>query len=216
MNFIKNNFLSFLALILMVITSIVLYGDLPAQLPASFDFDGTVQESRPKQLMVIMLPLIFLALIAVINVLIRFSPQKFSMPNSKRAMDIIVFGIGLLFGFIHFALLINAGNFDVFMLYLTYGIALFFIVVGNVFGKTERNFFIGIRLPWTIASSANWKATHRFAGKIMVVVGVLLLIAGRLYPQPALIIILCSLTVILPVGYSLLYFLRHEQSGQTD
>jgi len=215
MNFIKSNLLSLITLLIMIAISGLLYGDLPAQLPSGFDIDGTIRASRPRELMVILFPLLYLVLIAVINVLLRLSPQKFSMPNSKRAMDIILFGVGLLFCFVHYALLVNNGDFAAFMLYFTYGIALFFIVVGNVFGKTERNFFIGIRLPWTIASAANWKATHRFAGKIMVMMGVLLLVSNTLYPQPALSLILCGLTVILPVSYSLVYFLKHEKSGQT-
>jgi uncharacterized membrane protein len=42
------------------------------------------------------------------------------------------------------------------------------ILMGNPMGKVRRNFFIGIRTPWTLASERVWYATHRLAGKLMV------------------------------------------------
>jgi uncharacterized membrane protein len=38
------------------------------------------------------------------------------------------------------------------------------ILMGNPMGKVRRNFFIGIRTPWTLASERVWYATHRLAG----------------------------------------------------
>lgn len=213
MNFVRANLLSFLALAAMLLTSLALYGSLPDQIPSGFNLDGTVQEMRPKQLMAVLLPAIYLVLIAFINVLINLSPRKFSMPNSKRPMDIIVFGVGLLLAFIHYSILVSQGDFSIAVTYISYGVAAFLVVVGNVFGKTERNFFIGVRLPWTIASTANWKATHRFAGRLMVVMGLLLLVSNTLIPNLVFTLVLCGIAVLLPVVYSPLYYFRHERTG---
>lgn len=48
------------------------------------------------------------------------------------------------------------------------------IVIGNYLPKTHRNYIIGIRLPWTLESDKNWRKTHRLAGKIWVLGGLLL------------------------------------------
>ena len=48
------------------------------------------------------------------------------------------------------------------------------IVIGNYLPKTRRNYIIGIRLPWTLESDENWSKTHRLAGKIWVLGGLLL------------------------------------------
>ena len=48
------------------------------------------------------------------------------------------------------------------------------IVIGNYLPKTRRNYIIGIRLPWTLESDKNWRKTHRLAGKIWVLGGLLL------------------------------------------
>ena len=48
------------------------------------------------------------------------------------------------------------------------------IVIGNYLPKTHRNYIIGIRLPWTLENDGNWRKTHRLAGKIWVLGGLLL------------------------------------------
>lgn len=215
MNFLHSNLLSFLALAAMVVLSILLYGDLPDNLPSQFGPSGEVQRMQSKDSMIVLFPGIYLGLIFLINLLISISPNKFSMPNSKRPMDIVIFGIGVLFCFLHFALLKNEGSFTFFVRYFSYGMAMFYIIVGNVFGKTERNFFIGIRLPWTIASEANWRATHRLAGKLMVASGALLLITNSLVVNLYYTLAICIVPGLIPVVYSFIYFNENERDSQS-
>ncbi len=51
--------------------------------------------------------------------------------------------------------------------------AVLFIFLGNYMGKLRRNFWMGIRTPWTIASDVVWERTHRLGGWLMVAVGLL-------------------------------------------
>lgn len=41
--------------------------------------------------------------------------------------------------------------------------------------KIRQNYTVGIRLPWTLSSEDNWDKTHRLAGKLWIVGGVLVL-----------------------------------------
>src|SRR5262249_43685722 len=45
------------------------------------------------------------------------------------------------------------------------------VVLGNFLGKVTRNFFVGIRTPWTLASEEVWFKTHRLGGKLFVFAG---------------------------------------------
>ncbi|MCK7526814.1 MAG: SdpI family protein [Ignavibacteriales bacterium] len=38
---------------------------------------------------------------------------------------------------------------------------LLFIVIGSMLRKAKRNFFIGIRTPWTLSSDYVWDKTHQ-------------------------------------------------------
>jgi len=38
-------------------------------------------------------------------------------------------------------------------------------------GKLTKNFFVGIRTPWTLANDEVWLRTHRLGGKLFAVAG---------------------------------------------
>lgn len=216
MKFIQANLLSILALFALIATSAVLWADLPAEIPSRFALDGEILASRSKELMLIVMPAAFLGLMISINVLIRISPRNFSMPNSKRAMDVIVFGTGLLFAFLHYGMLMNQGDYTFFLHYFSLGMAAFLVVTGNVFGKTERNFFLGIRLPWSINSDANWRATHRLCGKLMVISGTILLLASFFLTSLWLLLGLALSPLAIASIYSFIYYQTHEKQSEPN
>ncbi len=51
------------------------------------------------------------------------------------------------------------------------GTFLFFAMLGNVLGRVRRNFYIGVRVPWTLASERVWNDTHRVAAWLFVACG---------------------------------------------
>lgn len=51
------------------------------------------------------------------------------------------------------------------------GCSAVFIVIGNYMPKTRLNHFIGIRTPWTLTSDYTWERTHRFGGRLFMLVG---------------------------------------------
>ena len=53
-----------------------------------------------------------------------------------------------------------------------------FFVMGNVLGKLRPNWFFGVRTPWTLSSKLSWNKTHRLAGWVFVLGGLLLMAAG--------------------------------------
>lgn len=59
-------------------------------------------------------------------------------------------------------------------------LGLMFAAIGNYLPKCRRNYTIGIKVTWALASDENWNATHRFAGKVWVVGGVAVMLAALL------------------------------------
>src|SRR6185369_4711405 len=88
------------------------------------------------------------------------------------------------------------------------GMFLFFALMGNLMGKVRRNFYMGVRTPWTLASERVWNDTHRLAAKMFVGAGVIGLAAVVLpVPLPAVIISVVVLMIIAgltPAVYSLI------------
>lgn len=190
--------------------SLSLFGSLPDTVPLQFNLAGDPDNYQPKIVAVLVLPVIYIIVLLAVRGLVSISPAQYAMPNSKTAISTILFGVGILFAFIHSAILLHTEVAGIQAQIISIGIAFFLIVVGNVWGKTERNFFLGLRIPWTIASENNWKATHRLAGKLMVVSGMALVLIS--IPSQSLIpaVALSVLTVLVPVIYSYWYFKNHE------
>jgi uncharacterized membrane protein len=96
-------------------------------------------------------------------------------------------------------------------------VGLMFLIIGNQLGKSRRMFMIGLRTPWTLASEEVWIRTHRLAGKLMVLTGLIAIISAFLPIQPRLLAmtLLASIAVaaVIPIVYSYLLWRRERQAG---
>jgi uncharacterized membrane protein len=95
------------------------------------------------------------------------------------------------------------------------GVCLFYVLIGNVMGKLRRNFYLGVRTPWTLASERVWNATHRFAARVTVAGGLLglaLSLAG-LYLWALSAILVPAITSVV---YSLVIYKQLERRGEID
>lgn len=92
-----------------------------------------------------------------------------------------------------------------------------FTVIGNYMPKVTRNFTVGIKLPWTLADEDNWNRTHRFAGPIWVVGGLILLASGLVGIASMIpVIVVLVVMVVLPTGYSMILAKKKAGNGETD
>ena len=84
-------------------------------------------------------------------------------------------------------------------------IGVLFVGLGNVMGKIRPNWFVGFRTPWGLNSPDVWTRTHRFGGRLMLGLGLVLIVAGLLFPAPITTTIVavgaCALAA-LTFGYS--------------
>lgn len=61
------------------------------------------------------------------------------------------------------------------------------IVVANSLPKTRRNFVFGVLTPWTQTSDLAWERTHRFAGRLFMVVGIAGLVSALMLRPEVLV-----------------------------
>ena len=75
-------------------------------------------------------------------------------------------------------------------------LGLLFVGLGIVMPRIEPNYTFGVRLPWTLADPENWRRTHRFAGPVFVVMGVVTVASALLAsmaPEFTLVVLLVAL-----------------------
>ena len=93
-------------------------------------------------------------------------------------------------------------------------IFLFFALVGNFMGKVQRNFWMGVRTPWTLASETVWIRTHRLTAWLWVAAGLVGFVAVLLR-VPFLVCFIGLIAVALfPAIYSLVIYKKLERQGK--
>ncbi len=205
-NHVKANIWSYLLITLSFLYGVFTYDSLPDQIIRQISLSGEPVAFYPKSIAVLFLPALALALTLAVPYLIRRSPSQFSLTHSSRVVPALLLTTNGLVCGLHILMIQKSLNphgpfgFKVDML-----LAVFAIFLGNYFAKVERNFFIGIRTPWTLASEKNWRATHRASAKVWVGLGILCLILSLLKVSGAGVI---GLTVgaLYSISYSYWYF----------
>ncbi|MDD2228245.1 MAG: SdpI family protein [Candidatus Cloacimonetes bacterium] len=93
-------------------------------------------------------------------------------------------------------------------------IGLLFIFLGNLMPKTPRNFFVGIKTPWTLANDDVWQRTHRLGGKLFAVSGVIMIIKGFVLPHDngfqQISGAIAMLILLSPLIYSFIIFQKYK------
>ncbi len=161
-----------------LLCSVLLYDKLPDPVPTHFDASGNANGFTPKPLGAFILPMILAFVGLLFSVIPAISPHGFSIafPRAYAAIAISI----LIFVFAAGTLALSEAmgfKFNVVRVIFP-AIGALFVVMGNYMGKLTRNFFIGIRTPWTLASDEVWLRTHRVGGPLFVLAGIATIIAG--------------------------------------
>jgi len=93
-------------------------------------------------------------------------------------------------------------------------VAVMFIVLGATMSRVKFNYFVGIRVPWTLADEEVWNQTHRVAAKWMMAGGVLALAGTFLLSGDLrfMVFMICILAPILGATvYSYVMFQRKRR-----
>jgi len=187
------------------------YGRLPDPVPTHWNWKGVADGFTPKPWGPFVLPLLLLGICAALSILPRISPKGFGMEQFRRAFEQIVFAIALFFFAIEvLALLVASGS------QISMGRAVFtivgalFVALGNFMGKLTKNFFVGVRTPWTLASDEVWLRTHRLAGKLFVLAGIAVAILALLGTNAVVEVVLLVVAGAIPVVYSYVVYRRLE------
>ncbi len=91
-----------------------------------------------------------------------------------------------------------------------------FAAIGNYLPKTKMNSTMGIKIPWTYSSEENWNATHRFAGRIWMIGGILIMLCALL-PHGWAVTVMLVLTFalcVVPMVYSWQYYKKELAEGK--
>ena len=198
-----------LVMLLPMVLGLLLWNQLPDQIPSHWGIDGEIDGWSSKTFAVFGFPCILFAVHWICVFASQTDPKsKDYHPSTIRLVLWICPVLSLVLNsLVYTAALGYSLNVEVIMPLL---VGLMFIIVGNLLPKCRQSYTMGIKLPWTLANEKNWNKTHRFGGKLWVAGGVVTLATAFLGNFWILMVIL-AVMVILPTVYSYLYYRKHEK-----
>jgi uncharacterized membrane protein len=202
------------------IASAFLYPRLPDKIPMHWNIRGQVDSYAAKSMVTVLLfPFITLCLYAITLFLPFIDPRKNRYIQFEKAYYISRFALIAFFAVVWTALMSASIGLNVSIGKIIPGcVAVLLMVLGNYMGKVRRNWFFGIRLPWTLSSEENWNKTHRLGGKLFVISGVVGLLSCGLKPQWTFGILLgaIAIAVIATTVFSYRLFSRKNPVAKTS
>ena len=164
-------------ILLPILAGVFLWDQLPEQIPAHWNASGEVDGWSSKPFTVFGMPLILLAFQWLCVLGTSTDPKKANHP--EKILHLVLWIIPVLSAVLHvivYATALGQGvRVEVVMPVL---IGLMLSIVGNYLPKCKQNYTIGIKIPWTLNSEENWNKTHRFAGRLWLVCGLLIMLTG--------------------------------------
>jgi len=159
--------------------SAIVYAQMPDVVPIHWNAAGQIDGYAPKLEGVAVVPMAMLVVLAVFAVIPAISPAGWEIERTSRAYRAILIGILAFLLAVHVQVLLAAlHRGPSIQAFIPVAIGILFVLLGNYMPKMRRNFFIGIRTPWTLADEDVWFRTHRLGGVLFVIGGVLLMAVG--------------------------------------
>lgn len=195
---------------------VYVFPGMPDTVPVHFGLDGTVDRYGSK-LEFLAGPLTLTIMSALVYFLLKYLPSidpKKTVKYGDVTFQKIGLGVVLLMSVLSIAIILAATSkgFRIDKMILPV-IGLFFAFMGNLMHSIRPNYFAGLRTPWTLEDPDNWRATHRLAGKLWFVGGLVVTVIVLILPAKAGIITFMSILmvmVLIPVIYSYRYFKKHR------
>ena len=166
-----------IVLLLPIVAGLILWNQLPDQMPTHWNAAGEVDQWNSKPFTVFVLPLIMLAVQWLCSLGTAADPKKAN--HSEKVLQLILWIIPclslVLMAITYATALGKEVRIDVIMPIV---IGLVFAVIGNYLPKCKQSYTIGIKIPWTLNSEENWNKTHRFAGRLWLICGLVMILTG--------------------------------------
>jgi len=188
----KSSVIILLIILASFIAAIYLYPQMPDEMASHWNFKGEVDDYLPKFWGLFLMPIISLGLFLLFLLIPKIDPLKANIEKFRKYFDgFIVLIIVFLFYIYFLSIAWNLGKrFDMGQMMVP-ALGILFYYCGILVENAKRNWFIGIRTPWTLSNEKVWERTHKIGGKLFKISGVIAFL-GIVLPKYAVFFVLIS------------------------
>lgn len=161
------------------IASAIVYPRLPASIPTHWNVAGQPDKWSSRAWGAWMMPVFILGAWVLFRIIPAIDPRGANFAKFGGAFEGIVTSVMLFMLALHIVVLRAAlGQPADMRRVVPIGMGLLFLAIGNLLPRARPNWFVGIRTPWTLSSDRVWDKTHRLGGRVFVVAGIIITLAG--------------------------------------
>jgi len=194
------------------------YASLPDTVPVHFNAEGVADGFGSKSSL--WLHTSILSVVAISNYLLisnlhKIDPKK-TAKTSAETLKLIAIVIVLFLSVINIIITYSAVSypttFSLAKIVLS-AVGLLLSFIGYQMRTIQPNYFIGLRLPWTLEDDDNWEATHRLAARFWIPGGLIIAIIAWFLPFFSAFIasiIITGILVIIPIIFSFRFFRKKQ------
>ncbi len=198
-------------IILFFIIGAYFYPQMPDRMASHWNIQGEVDSYMSKFWGLFLMPIVSIGLLLLFILIPKVDPLKENIEKFRKYFDdFMVLMIVFLFYIYVLTLAWNIGlRFDMGQAIIP-AIGLLFYYIGTLFVNTKRNWFIGIRTPWTLSSDKVWEETHRAGGKLFKLGGIIAIL-GLFFPKHLLWFIVVPVILVVPWTFIYSYFVYQKE-----
>ncbi|RLF30149.1 MAG: hypothetical protein DRJ99_03065 [Thermoplasmata archaeon] len=199
----KNEIIVLGVILLSFIIGIYFYPQMPEKIASHWDAQGQVDGYISKFWGLFLMPLLSMMLFLLFIAIPKIDPLKHNIEKFRKYYDgFVVLIIVYLFYVYLLTIFWNIGIRFSMVQPLAPAMGILFYYIGILTENAKRNWFIGIRTPWTLSSEKVWEKTHKIGGKLFKIAGIITFI-GVFFQRYALFFILVP--IILVAAYTIIY-----------
>lgn len=206
--------ISTVLILLVILAGVILWSRLPDPMASHWNEADQVDGYMGKLWGTFMVPAMMIGLTLLFLAIPSIDPLKKNIADFRGWFNMFIVLFNLFMAFVHgLTLAWNLGHTGLRMsVAMVPTIGLLFILIGLFMRKAKRNYFIGIRTPWTLANDTVWEKTHKLGGKLYITAGVLTMLS-LLFPEKAIVILMVSIlgASFISILYSYLVFRQEEK-----
>ena len=199
------------------VLSLAVFSRLPDRMASHWGVNDQVNGTISRFWGAFLMPLLALGMLGLFLLLPGIDPLKANIAKFREVFNAFIAVILAFLLYIHVLTIVWNLGYQSFRMSTAVvpGVGLLFIFAGLLMRKAKRNFFIGIRTPWTLSSDRVWDETHRLGAILFIACGILTL-AGVFFPGGTaylLVIVPVLIASLFLIVYSYILWTR-EQSGK--
>ncbi|WP_162297943.1 SdpI family protein [Halalkalibacillus sediminis] len=168
---------------LAIISCLIAYPFLPEQVAIHWS-NGEADNFGNKNWATFLIPVIMVLSFFLMNLYVKSNDLKAqNQKNSPILMN--AFNLYMIFLFMIHLMTIAFGLGVEFSINMFVGLLVGSVSIGiaNPMPKLKPNHIYGLRTPWTLKDERVWKKSNRFASKLLVIIGIIIIILTFIFPE---------------------------------